>query len=105
MATVTAMPATMATEHGTRFSVAVALDPAAPLESVLRSALSLAGPSATLIGLFVEDTAATEFERSGLAREVTTLGETRTLGAGRLSRQFAVRSRAVRLSFERGRHL
>ncbi len=84
------------------FSIAIALDPAAPLESVLRSALSLAGPSATLIGLFVEDTETAEFERSGLAREVTTLGETRPLGGGRLSRQFAVRSRAVRLSFERG---
>lgn len=91
----------MATESG-RLSIAVALDPAAPLESVLRSALSLAGPSATLIGLFVEDTAAAEFERSALAQEVTTLGETRPLGGGRLTRQFAVRSRAVRLSFERG---
>jgi hypothetical protein len=91
----------MATEPG-RLSIAVALDPAAPLESVLRSALSLAGPSATLIGLFVEDSAAAEFERSALAREVTTLGETRPLGGGRLTRQYAVRSRAVRLSFERG---
>jgi hypothetical protein len=85
-----------------RLSIAVALDPAAPLESVLRSALSLAGPTATLIGLFVEDTEAAEFERSDLAREVTVLGETRSLAGGQLRRQFAVRSRAVRLSFERG---
>lgn len=92
----------MATGSNHRLSIAVALDPAAPLESVLRSALSLAGPSATLIGVFVEDTETAELERSGLAREVTTLGETRSIGGGRLTRQLAVRSRAVRLSFERG---
>jgi hypothetical protein len=85
-----------------RLSIAVALDPAAPLESVLRSALSLAGPSATLIGLFVEDTETADFERCALAREVTVLGETRPLAGGRLRRQLAVRSRAVRLSFEQG---
>lgn len=92
----------MAGANNHRFSIAVALDPAAPLESVLRSALSLAGPSATLIGVFVEDTETAELERSALAREVTTLGETRSVGGGRLTRQLAVRSRAVRLSFERG---
>lgn len=96
------MAMAMAMASDRRLSIAVALDPAAPLESVLRSALSLAGPSATLIGVFVEDTEATELQRSGLAREVTTLGETRSIGGGRLARQLAVRSRAVRLSFERG---
>ena len=92
----------MTDERAERRSIAIALDPAAPIESVLRAGLLLGGPSSRLVGLFVEDAEITEIARSGLAREVTSLGQSRPLVSARLSRQIRLRSRDVRLSFERG---